>query len=118
MCWWGALCVRVLVCVCWSGSAPGDHDHPSFGWCGGDCGAGRVRRPYDRAGNGGAVGGWERAMSWILGQIGAKRAELEGRLELLRKELMDVEDELSEVAAAERVVARIMADARSGPDQG
>jgi hypothetical protein len=57
-------------------------------------------------------------MSWILGQIGAKRAELEGCLELLRKELTDVEDEPSEVAAAERVVARIMADARSGPDQG
>ena len=56
-------------------------------------------------------------MSWILGQIGAKRAELEGRLELLRKELADAEDELSEVAAAERVVARIMTDARDAPDQ-
>ena len=28
-------------------------------------------------------------MSWILGQIGSKRAELEGRVELLRKELAD-----------------------------
>jgi hypothetical protein len=57
-------------------------------------------------------------MSWILGQIGSKRAQLEGRLELLRKELADAEGELSEVAAAERVVVRIMADARSGPGQG
>jgi hypothetical protein len=57
-------------------------------------------------------------MSWILGQIGDKRAGLEVRVELLRKELTDAEDELAEVAAAERVVARVMADARSGPDQG
>lgn len=56
-------------------------------------------------------------MSWILGQIGAKRAELEGRVELLRKELTDAQDELAEVRAAERVVARIMADARDAPDQ-
>jgi hypothetical protein len=57
-------------------------------------------------------------MSWILGQIGGRRAELEGRVELLRKELADAEDELAEVGAAERVVARIMADARDAPDQG
>ena len=56
-------------------------------------------------------------MSWILGQIGAKRAELEGRVELLRKELTDAQDELAEVRAAERVVARIMTDARDAPDQ-
>lgn len=56
-------------------------------------------------------------MSWILGQIGAKRAELEGRVELLRKELTDAQDELAEVHAAERVVARIMTDARHAPDQ-
>jgi hypothetical protein len=56
-------------------------------------------------------------MSWILGQIGARRAELEGRVELLRKELTDAQDELAEVRAAERVVARIMTDARDAPDQ-
>jgi hypothetical protein len=56
-------------------------------------------------------------MSWILGQIGAKRAELEGRVELLRKGLTDAQDELAEVLAAERVVARIVTAARDAPDQ-
>lgn len=31
-------------------------------------------------------------MSWILARIGAKRAELEGRVDLLRKELTDARD--------------------------
>jgi hypothetical protein len=39
-------------------------------------------------------------MSRILGQIRAKRAELEGRVELLRKELTDAQDELAEVFEA------------------
>lgn len=38
-------------------------------------------------------------------------------MDLLRKELTDARDELADVCGAERVVARIMTDARDAPDQ-
>ena len=53
-------------------------------------------------------------MGWMLDRIGQCRVELAGQAEYLRKQLVDIELELADLIAAERVVGRILA----GPGAG
>ena len=48
-------------------------------------------------------------MGWMLDRIGQCRVELAGQAEYLRKQLVDIELELADLIAAERVVGRILA---------
>ena len=50
----------------------------------------------------------------MLDRIGQCRVELAGQAEYLRKQLVDIEPELADLIAAERVVGRILA----GPGAG
>ena len=53
-------------------------------------------------------------MGWMLDRIGQRRDELAGQAEYLRKQLADIELELTDLIAAERVVGRILAEPGAG----
>lgn len=53
-------------------------------------------------------------MGLMLDQIGQRRDELAGQAEHLRKQLVDIEFELADLIAAERVVGRILAEPGAG----
>ena len=53
-------------------------------------------------------------MGWMLDRIGQCRDELAGQAEYLRKQLVDIELELADLIAAERVVGRILAEPGAG----
>ena len=50
----------------------------------------------------------------VLGQIAARRTELTGEVELLRKQLTDAEHELDRLVIAEQVITQLTADATAG----
>jgi len=50
----------------------------------------------------------------MLDRIGQCRVELAGQAEYLRKQLVDIELELADLIAAERVVGRILAEPGAG----
>jgi len=54
-------------------------------------------------------------VGWMLDRIGQCRVELAGQAEYLRKQLVDIELELADLIAAERVVGRILAEPGAGP---
>ena len=49
-------------------------------------------------------------MGWMLDRIGQCRVELAGQAGYLRKHLVDIELELADLIAAERVVGRILVE--------
>jgi hypothetical protein len=49
-------------------------------------------------------------VSWLFERISARRAELSEQVELLRKQLAEIEVELADLGAAERVVGRMLAE--------
>ena len=53
-------------------------------------------------------------MGWMPDRIGQCRDELAGQAEYLRKQLVDIELELADLIAAERVVGRILAEPGAG----
>ena len=53
-------------------------------------------------------------MGWMLDRIGQCRVELAGQAEHVRKQLVDIELELADLIAAERVVGRILAEPGAG----
>lgn len=53
-------------------------------------------------------------MGWMLDRIGQRCDELAGQAEYLRKQLVDIELELADLIAAERVVGRILAEPGAG----
>ena len=53
-------------------------------------------------------------MGWMLDRIGQCRVELAGQAEYLRKQLVDIELELADLIAAERVVGRILVEPGAG----
>jgi hypothetical protein len=53
-------------------------------------------------------------VGWMLDRIGQCRAELAGQAEYLRKQLVDIELELADLIAAERVVGRILVEPGRG----
>ncbi len=53
-------------------------------------------------------------MGWLLDRIGQRCDELAGHAEYLRKQLLDIELELADLIAAERVAGRIPAEPGAG----
>jgi len=53
-------------------------------------------------------------VGWMLDRIGQCRVELAGQAEYLRKQLVDIELELADLIAAERVVGRILVEPGAG----
>lgn len=49
-------------------------------------------------------------MGWMLDRIGQRCIELAGQAGYLRKQLVDIELELADLIAAERVAGRILAE--------
>lgn len=57
-------------------------------------------------------------MDWMLQQIDQRRVELEDQVDGLRKQLVEIEEELVELAAAARVVDRFLRPAASSAADG
>jgi hypothetical protein len=58
--------------------------------------------------------GWRYSIIWMLDRIGQRCDELAGQAEHLRKQLVDIELELADLIAAERVVGRMLAEPGAG----
>ena len=59
-------------------------------------------------------GGRGERWGWMLDRIGQRQVELAGQAGHLRKQLVDIELELADLIAAERVVGRILAEPGAG----